>query len=314
MKALVRHRDSVVVEDVARPLLVSPRAVRIGVAFGGICRTDLYVAEGQIACAVPRILGHEVAGTVESVGPAVTRIAVGQPVTVMPAIACGACLACRGERAHECERPSFLGLDRDGGFAEWLVVPEDAVATLPSGVSLRRGAYAEPVAAALGVLEAGLAPSMTGAVIGDGRIAELSARVLASAGFDRVARARDPDALGEGELDFVVETGLAAGGLDTLDGLMRPLRPGGTLVLKSRPPRPVDLDVRAAVARRLTIRAVGYGRFGRALELLASGAVEVDDLFGDDFELADFERAFAAARADESRKQMLRVSGLARPA
>ena len=96
--------------------------VRIGAA--GLCRTDLHIQEGQWAresqVVLPYTPGHENAGWVHEVGSAVTNVEVGDTVIVHPFITCGLCRACRRGDDMHCVNGSFPGINRDGGFAEYL--------------------------------------------------------------------------------------------------------------------------------------------------------------------------------------------------
>src|SRR5690606_30177206 len=121
-------------------------------------------------------------------------------------------------------------------------------------------AFAEPVAAALAVptmlADTGVAPASRGLILGQGRIAALTARVLASAGRGLVPIWPVPDRVDEHDVfDFVVETTASEGALAAALAL---LRPRGTLVLKSRPPRPVALDVAGCVRKELRLTGAYY--------------------------------------------------------
>ena len=116
---LVRPGAPLVPADVRVP---DPGAgeVRVRVAACGVCRTDLHVADGELAQAkLPLVLGHEVVGRIDSVGAGVTRFAAGARVGI-PWLGwtCGTCGPCRGGRENLCERARFTGYQRDGGFAE----------------------------------------------------------------------------------------------------------------------------------------------------------------------------------------------------
>src|SRR5438552_165304 len=132
-------------------------------------------------------------------------------------------------------------------------------------------ADAEPVAAALAVFNAGLAPHLDGLVYGGNRFARLVEVLLRAHGF-RAVTLHDPAAAGDplpdDAFDFVIETGLDGW---VMADLIRVTKPGGTLVLKSRVPRHVPVDFLPAVLKQLTFRAVSYGPFRRAVGLLAEG-------------------------------------------
>jgi L-iditol 2-dehydrogenase len=283
---------------------VSGADVRIRVTAAGLCRTDLLVAAGKVPAPVPLVLGHEFAGVVDAVGPAVRSVAPGDRVTVNPVFGCGRCAVCAADPIN-CPRRAMLGTDRDGAFAEFVVVPAANVFPVPPHVTDAAAAYAEPVAAALAVLNAGLDRRGYGLVHGGNRFAQLVERVLRAAGF-RTLRAFDP-AAGSGPLpddafDFAIETGLDG---PTLDELIRVTRPGGTLVIKSRQAMRVDADFGPAVRKQLAIRCVNYGPFPRAVGLLVEGRIDVSDLLGPRYPLSRWAEAFATAGSEANKVFLL---------
>lgn len=246
--------------------------MRVRVVLSGVCRTDVAIARGQLACVEPRVLGHETAGLVEAIGPAVRGLRVGDRVACLPRV--------DGAR---------LGVERDGGFAEALVVPERGLVRIPPELDWRRAAFVEPVAACLAVGRAPLSGKVR--VVGAGRIAELTRRVVRALGHDEAAGA-------DGVADVVVETG----GTDaSLAEALSHVRDGGTVVLKSRPAAPLRLDVADAVTRELRLVGVGWASFEDAFDLLARG-LPVADLLGEVLPLEAFD---ALLGADEATKRFL---------
>jgi NAD+-dependent secondary alcohol dehydrogenase Adh1 len=117
------------------PMHANDVVVRIGGA--GVCATDLHAMEGLMEFAgvsLPRVLGHENAGWVEEVGSGVSTVARGDAVLVYPPWSCGLCLACRRGNDMHCARHEFTGLSVDGGFADYVLVPERSLLPLPDGV------------------------------------------------------------------------------------------------------------------------------------------------------------------------------------
>ncbi len=252
-----------------RPTLEAADDVRVRVVLSGVCRTDVAVARGELACAEPRVLGHETAGVVEAVGPAVRALRVGERVACLPRV--------DGAR---------LGVERDGGFAETLLVPERGLVPIPPGLDWRRAAFVEPVAACLAVARAPLSGRVR--VVGEGRIAELTRRILRALGHD------DAD----GVADVVVETG----GTDaSLAEALRGVRDGGMVVLKSRPSAALRLDVADVVTRELRLVGVGWASFEEAFALLQAG-LPVTDLLGEVLPLEAFD---ALLGADEAKKRFI---------
>jgi propanol-preferring alcohol dehydrogenase len=106
--------------------------VRVRVAMCGICRTDLHIAEGDLAAGKEQlILGHEIVGVVDAVGDGVTRVQMGDKVGVTwLARTCGECKHCHAGRENYCAGFRATGRDVDGGFAEYALAHEDAVFVL----------------------------------------------------------------------------------------------------------------------------------------------------------------------------------------
>jgi L-iditol 2-dehydrogenase len=153
MQALVKTRPGVghvQLQSMPEPNLPTDHAVRIEVAFTGICGTDLHVYHDTFRNYPPVILGHEFSGTVREVGPAVTAVAVGDRVTVCPAsaVVCGECEFCRSGHYMFCPVRRGMGHGVHGSLTRYVVVREDQVYRLPDGISLEAAALTEPFAAA----------------------------------------------------------------------------------------------------------------------------------------------------------------------
>ncbi len=136
MKAVRLHEYGrrPVIEQVPEPTVSGPLDVIVRIGGAGLCRTDLHIVEGQWRdkshVALPYILGHENAGWVHAVGPAVENVAVGDTVIVHPLVTCGFCRACRAGDDMHCASGAFPGIDTDGGFAELLKTGARAVVKL----------------------------------------------------------------------------------------------------------------------------------------------------------------------------------------
>lgn len=113
-----------------------PGEIRVAVRACGVCRTDLHVAEGDLAVHRPRVVpGHEVVGTVDKCGEGAARFSVGDRVGVAwLASTCGRCRFCRRGDENLCIAASFTGWDRDGGYAEATLVDERYAYRVPEGL------------------------------------------------------------------------------------------------------------------------------------------------------------------------------------
>jgi threonine dehydrogenase-like Zn-dependent dehydrogenase len=297
----VRVAGGVALVDVAPPV-PAPDEVLIEVAWAGICRTDVDAARGRLRVPEGGVIGHEFSGIVVGRGSRVTNIALGAPVGVMPLGRCGSCAGCAEGGGGECSAPWMLGLDRPGAYAEQVAVPAAQVHALPPTIALRSAAYLEPLAAALAVLNSGIAREQRGAVFGENRIATLTLRVLSEAGFSACAAASRP--IMPGELDFAVEASPSA---RVIAEALRALKHRGTLVVKSRPSDVVPLDLAVVVKKEVRIVGAAYAPFADAIRWLSERPSEVLDLFGEDFALEEHAQAFDLEERDGRRKRFFRL-------
>jgi len=133
----------------------APGGAVIAVEACAVCGTDVKVYhQGHRLLHLPRIIGHEVAGTIVGLGAGVTGLAVGQRVAVAPVIPCGMCHYCRRGLTGQCDDLAAIGYRWDGGYAEYMAIPAEGVRAgnvnpLPEGVSFAEGALAEPLACAI---------------------------------------------------------------------------------------------------------------------------------------------------------------------
>src|SRR5919201_1512043 len=169
MKAARLHayREALAVDEVDEPRAVGPLDVVVRIGAAGLCRTDLHIQEGQWAeksgVTLPYTLGHENAGWIHEVGAGVTNVEVGDTVIVHPFITCGLCERCRRGDDMHCVNGSFPGINRDGGFADFLQTSARSVVKLAPGLEPKDAAALadagltaiHAVKKAIGVLVAG---------------------------------------------------------------------------------------------------------------------------------------------------------------
>jgi L-gulonate 5-dehydrogenase len=128
--------------------------VLLRVRRAGICGSDVHIYHGANPFArYPRIIGHEVLGQIIAVGDEVDGLAVGERVVIDPVISCGRCRACRIGRSNVCANLQVIGVHRDGGMGEILVVPTANALPVPPQVGDREATLAEPFSIAANVLE-----------------------------------------------------------------------------------------------------------------------------------------------------------------
>lgn len=123
-----------------------PHDVLIKVERCGICGTDLHIYHGNYSRdRLPLIPGHEFAGTIATLGEAVTGLRIGQAVTADINIGCRECFYCRKNEVLNCARVTQLGIHIDGGMAEYIRVPAYAIVPLPAAMPVETGALVEPL-------------------------------------------------------------------------------------------------------------------------------------------------------------------------
>ena len=137
---------------------LGPTDVEVRVGAGGICGSDLHYFHeggfGTVRIREPMVLGHEIAGTVAAVGPAVRNVRPGDKVAVNPSLPCEACRYCLAGLANHCLDMRFYGSAMrfphvHGGFRQRLVAQERQCVAVPADVPLEKAAFAEPLAVCL---------------------------------------------------------------------------------------------------------------------------------------------------------------------
>ena len=284
--------------------------VVVEVRSASVCGSDLHlVGFGPLPC----VMGHEFAGV----------LADGTPVAVDPNAPCGSCDLCAEGKTHLCRNLAILGVTRDGGMAERVLVHPDALVRLPAGVAPERACLVEPLAVAVhGMGLAGVDGGTRLAVVGAGSIglAAVAAATGAGAEVQLEARHEAQRAAGErlgatgaptGEYDLVVE---AAGSQSAVDRAVQLLRPGGTVVFLSSFWDPLTMPGLAAAMKEATFKwsfTYGHHAAGRDVEvaaaLLARRPEIADTLITHRFGLTDATEAFrvAADRAHGTIKVVL---------
>lgn len=165
------------------------KEVLLRVAGCGICGSDLHAVRsdpGYELVRAPVVLGHEFTGAVESVGDEVTDLAPGDRVVAMSIQGCGGCPTCRRGDTAICLNRQIIGIQYDGGLADYVVLEQRHLIRLPDGLDLTTAAIAEPLSIAVHAVRSrsGVRPGDTVVVSGPGTIGLLCARLAALAGGD----------------------------------------------------------------------------------------------------------------------------------
>jgi L-iditol 2-dehydrogenase len=300
--------------EVAAPVL-APDEVLLRVEACGICGSDVHGFDGSSGRRIPPIImGHEAAGTIASVGSAVTRWAVGDRVTFDSTVYCGACEYCLRGEVNLCDNRQVVGVSctdyrRHGAFADYVAIPERILYRLPPELPFAEAAMIEAVSVALHAVSVSeFEGGDTALVLGVGMIGTLVVQALRVAGASHIFAA-DPDASrlagaarsgahtlihlgreGEGQDASSAVLQKYAGGVDhvfeavgigsTVKTAVASVRKGGTVTLVGNIAPQVELPLQAVVTRQIRLQgsAASAGEYPRAIELLASKQIDVSPL------------------------------------
>jgi L-iditol 2-dehydrogenase len=264
-----------------------PGEVRVRVAAAALCATDRRLAAR--GADPPRIPGHEAAG----------RLDDGTPVGIHPDVGCGRCRHCQAGLENRCPDKTSVGLDRDGGLAEWLTIPAGHAVPL-AGLDLGIAPLLEPLACCLHALSnLGVHRGETALVIGAGSMGLLWTWALKAAGATVAVAQRSPErrrlaarlgadvTLAPGQ-DPAAELGeppsvavVAAPGAEPLAWALEKVAIGGRVHAFASTTGGAPVDANAVHYRHLTLlgsSGSGLGDYRRARDLVASGRVPLDRL------------------------------------
>lgn len=323
--AMLTGLKQVAIQEMSAPT-PGPGEVLVRVTHVGVCGSDVhYWKHGRIGDAViqhPYVVGHEVAGEVEALGPGVEApdLAPGTPVAIEPGIPCFQCPACRAGLPHCCPHVRFFGTPPvPGAFCDKVVTEPSCLVPLPDGVSLEAAAVVEPLGVAVHAVNiSSLKPGMKVGVFGMGPVGLLTLQVALAGGAvpvygteripERISAARamgadtvlDPDgepagpriAAETGGLDLVFE---AAGDPAAVNDGFAALKPGGTLVIIGIPdPGPSGIDFHVARRKELSVIFSRRSNFEthQCLRLLEKNRVTTDGLVTHRFPLEELQDAF----------------------
>lgn len=288
-------------------LEISPRTVneaRIKVSYAGICGTDMMIYAGKHPRAMaPLAMGHEFAGVVEAIGEN-GLFHIGDRVVIEPTLSCGRCPACASGQSHVCGTLKLIGIDKHGGFAEYVHVPVDRLHRIPDGLSDAHAALAEPVAVAFhAVRRSSLKLGDHVLLLGAGPIGLLIGRMAQLAGAAQVmisdispfrleiARSFGMIPLHAGETNIAAEVGKRTGGAGadtvfevagtqgTAQQMVQFVKTQGQIVVVSVYKQPPTVDLAAMHFREIsltTTRCYSTQDFRTAIQLMASGSLEVE--------------------------------------
>lgn len=339
MKAICKTQPGVglAVREVPEPL-AGRRDVLIRVTRSSICGTDLHIyhwdawASGRLK--PPLIIGHEFCGYVEAIGDEVEHVQVGDFVAAESHIVCGHCKPCRLGQAHVCLNTRILGVDVDGGFAPYVVIPATNACRTDPALPPEVATVQEPLGNAVHTVAAADVRGATVLITGCGAIGLFSiavakalgaARVIATEvrpyraelalrmGADAVLNPTTEDVLG-----YILRTtdGLGvdvalemSGHPSSIDLMTQAVRPGGEVSLLGLFAQPVSLDLNALIFKGVEVHAILGRRLFQTWEmmqnLLHSGRLDVRPAITHVLPWYEYEHAFELMASGQSGKIVL---------
>lgn len=286
-------------EDLPMPVCEENESlVRIRIA--AVCNTDKEVRKGYKPD-FTGVMGHEFVGEVVT-SPRAELL--GKRVVGELNASCGKCIYCRTGRPTHCAERKVLGMaNKDGCFAEYMTIATDLLHLVPDELPDEVAIFTEPLAAALEIMtQIPISPAKNAAVLGDGRLALMTAQVLALTGIELTVIGKHPEKLeafrsfakvtdrGEKEgYEYVVEcTGSETG----LPLALELVRKKGTVILKSTYAGNLSINMSMVAVNEITIVGSRCGPFEPALKLLKEEKVKLPAI--ELYDLRDFEAAFAS--------------------
>jgi threonine 3-dehydrogenase len=342
MQAIVKEKRApgLTVKSVPKPS-PGPGEVLIAVRHAGVCGTDLHIADwdpwAQGRINPPIVVGHEFAGEIQGLGEGVTGLRVGQLVTAEGHIVCGHCLQCRTGNSHICKNTRIIGVDRNGAFAEFIVMPTTNVLTL-SGIPTEVGAIMDPMGNAFHTVLTAEIPGSTVFIVGCGPIGcfavgiaraagatkviasdvnpkrlalaeKMGAHVILNAAKEDVVKAVIHETGGEGA-DVVCEM---SGVPSALHQALAAVRLGGRVQLLGIPKGEVPINFATEIIfKGITL----YGVIGRKMyqtwhqmrRFLTGGQFDPRPVITHKFPLANIDDALAAIRSGDAGKVLLEIA------
>lgn len=306
----------------------------------GVCGTDVHIYHGEPGSAAvtpPVVLGHEYSAEVVEVGEGVTGFSVGDHVTVDPNIYCGHCTYCQNGKKQLCESMEAIGVTRDGGFAEYSLIPASQAFRLEPSVPWEYAAMAEPLACCLhGIDLAGIKAGQKVCVVGGGAIGLIMVQLAKLSGASKIVlsepnekrrqaslqlgadSAIDPtqpgweesfcQAMG-GHADVVME---CVGNVPAVKSAFQFAGKGATILLFSVPKvdAAFDLPLFDVYKKELTIKGsfVNPDTHARAVALINSGKINFAPIITHHFTLDQLPEAIAMQMSSESIKVVVEAN------
>lgn len=311
--------------------------VRIRIHKTAICGTDLHIYNwdpwSQENIKPPMVIGHEYVGEIDALGDGVTAYHVGQIVSGEGHIVCGHCRNCRAGNGQFCRHTSGVGVNRNGAFAEYLVIPASNVVPIPDGIdeevvsffdalgnathtALMFDVIGEDVlitgAGPIGMMATAIckrngARSVVVTDVNDYRL-DLARRMGATTVVN-VAREKLEDIYDRQHMVEGFDVGLEMSGSSAaLDTMINNMRNGGKIALLGIHPKDVNINLNKVIWNSLTLQGV-YGRkmyeTWYKMITMVEGGLDMRPMITHRFSYRDFEKGFAAMNSGKSGKVVL---------
>jgi threonine 3-dehydrogenase len=343
MKTISKLTPTIGATAIDRPLPVcGDRDVLIKVLATSICGTDVHIYDfnpwAQSRIKTPQIMGHELAGKVVEVGKAVHTLKIGDVVACETHIVCGTCAYCINDQKHLCRNTQILGVDRDGAFAEYVVMPAENCWISDPSVDPAYLCIQEPLGNAIHTVASGPVEGLSVAVVGVGPIGLMAVDVAKAmgaswvvavdvndyrlglakqVGADLTINAKDHDPITT-ILDLTDQYGVdvvceMSGSPKALTSAFAYLKKGGRMAILGLPDGPVSIDINNAIVfKGITIHGITGRRMMQTWELgqrlIDSGKLHLDRVVTHVLPFDDYEEGFKLMHEGRCGKVVLRVA------
>ncbi len=318
MKALYFDKKLELRKDYPIPVPTENEAL-IKVILAGLCNTDKEIMNGYVP--FTGVLGHEFVGIVTQC--AQTEF-IGKRVVGEINIGCGVCSLCKKGMQNHCPQRKALGIHgKDGVFGEYLTLPIENLHIVPDEVSDEEAVFAEPLAAALNILQnVEISKQDKVAIIGDGKLGQLIARVISTTSCDLTMIGKHESKLElaqdfcktmtlnesadlENSFDVVIE---CSGNESALHYATLLVRAKGTIVLKSTYAGNIKINPSLWVIKEIRMTGSRCGPFAPAIKLMQDNKMNLTKLINEIFLIEDWENAFKAAFSKGALKVLLKLT------
>ena len=338
MKALVKSRADrgLWLEDVAEPKL-GINDVKIRVLLTGICGTDLHIYEwdkwAKSTIKIPTVIGHEFVGEIVEVGSNVADFRAGELVSGEGHVVCGRCRNCLAGRRHLCAFTQGVGVNRDGAFAEFVVLPVANIWRHNPGVPLEIASIFDPFGNAVHMALSFPVLGEDVLITGAGPIGMMAAAVVRHAGARHVVitdvnpyrldlakklgvtLAVDSRSTRLGDVQKQLgmkegfDVGLEVSGIESaFQEMLSNMSHGGKIALLGIPAKDISIDWRQVIFNMLTLKGI-YGRemyeTWYMMTVMLESGLDISPVITHTFSFRDFEKGFDAMRSGHCGKVIL---------